>query len=309
MAPDRRGITRAAVLALLAPGFAGLVAAQAETVPLKKTVANLLLAERPAEALALIVAARERAPKDPELPIYAGEAHFQLEEYEKSVAAFREAIRIDAAVTPYIQNLGHALIKLRRLEEARTHFAIVAERGPNPSARARGLAGLGLAHAENGDLPAARARFSEALAIDPGLLRARYQLAVIQLKAGEHAAAIEHLRAVVAVDPLYEGAAYNLFLGYVAAKDESAAKEWERRFKEVRKAKRELEDLKGALRTDQGNADLMLAIARVYAREHATADAVSWYQRCLDVRPADAAARRELDEVRQHAAASRPKGP
>ena len=108
------------------------------------------------------------------------------------------------------------------------------------------LTGVGLALADEGQDALARARFAEALAIDPSLLRARYRLALIQLKAGDDQGAAENLRAVVAVDPLYEGAAYNLGLAYRALKNDAAAKEWEERFKEVRKAKRELEDLKAA---------------------------------------------------------------
>jgi tetratricopeptide (TPR) repeat protein len=300
-------LARAAVAACLVAVLTGSLRAQAETVPVKKVVAKLLHSERAAEALALVERARAASPRDAEIFVYAGEAHFQLEEHDKAVAAFREAIRLDASLAPHVQNLGHALIKLRRLEEARAHFEVVAERAPNPGARARALAGLGLAHAEDGDLVAARAKFAEALGLDPTLVRARYQIAILQLKSGEHAAAIDHLRAVVAADPLYEGAAYNLFLAYVATKDEAAAKEWERRFKDVRKAKRELEDLKGSLKTNPANGDLMLAIARVYAGAQSHSDAISWYQRCLEVRPDDAAARRELEDVsRRVAPASRP---
>ena len=114
-----------AIVLVLALGCA-VLPAQTDTRPLKKRAADLVNAELPAEALKLLVRAREQTPRDPEVHVYAGEAHFQLEEYEKAVAAFREAIAIDSSIAPYLHNLGHALLKLQKTAEARTQFQLIA---------------------------------------------------------------------------------------------------------------------------------------------------------------------------------------
>ena len=66
----------------------------------------------------------------------------------------------------------------------------------------------------------------------------------------------------------------------------------------MRKAKRELEDLKGRWQQNPARIELVLAIARVYARSRSDADAVAWFTRYLAAKPDDAAARGELEAVR-----------
>jgi tetratricopeptide (TPR) repeat protein len=277
--------------------FCAVLPAQTDTRPLKKRAADLVNAELPAEALKILVRAQEQTPRDPEVRVYAGEAHFQLEEYEKAVAAFREAIAIDPGIAPFLPNLGHALLKLQKTAEARAQFQLIVEKAKQPAAKARALAGVGVALAEEGDEKGARSSFEKALEIDPELDRARYRLALIQLKAGEAEAAATHLLAIVKEHPLYEGAAYNLGLAYRALGNDAAAKEWEEKFKQVRKAKKELEDLKLAWK-QTGRIELMAGIARVYARSGEAADAVSWFSRYLAAKPDDAAAKAELDAIR-----------
>jgi Tfp pilus assembly protein PilF len=285
-------------LALVLAAACALLPAQTDTKPLVKQAGDLVNAEQPAEALKVLARAREQTPTNPEVFVYTGEAHFQLEENEKAVQAFRQAIALDPSIAPFIQNLGHALLRLQRPGEAKEHFQLIADKAKSPGAKARALTGVGLALADEGNDALARARFEEALKIDPSLHRARYRLALMQLKAGENEAAAEHLRAIVAADPLYEGAAYNLALAYRALKNDAAAKEWEERFKDVRKAKRELEDLKSSLRQTPARVDLVLAIARVYARSRSDTDAIAWFTRYLAARPDDAAARVELEAIR-----------
>jgi Tfp pilus assembly protein PilF len=286
-------------LLLAATLAAAILPAQSDLPALRRQAKALVFAEQPSAALEVLGRAREMAPKDPELLIWTGEAWFQLENWERAATAFREAVALDKDLGPHLQNLGHALLKLQRLREAKEQFQLIADKGPSAGAKARGLTGVGLALVEEGDEKLARARFEEALKLDPAQLRARYRLALIQIRADETAAAIENLRVVVEADPLYEGAAYNLALAYRTAKNETAAKDWEESFKQVRKAKRDLEDLKTALRKNPASVETALAIARVYARAGSNADAAEWFTRYLAARPNDVVAQQELERVRK----------
>lgn len=283
------------ILAAAAALCAGASAQDAKA--LIRTAAEMIGAERPAEALKVLASAREQMGRNPEVYVYTAEAHFQLEEYEKAVASFREAIAMDAAIAPLLPNFGHALLKLQKTAEARAQFQLIADNARQPAAKARALAGVGTAYADEGDEKAARARFEEALKIDPSLDRARYRLALIQAKAGENEAAVANLLAIVKEHPLYEGAAYNLGLCYRTLKNDEAAKIWEEKFKQVRKAKKDLEDHKLAWK-QTGRIELMAAIARVYARSGEKSDAISWFARYLAVRPDDSGAKAELEALK-----------
>jgi tetratricopeptide (TPR) repeat protein len=285
-------------MAAMAVVVAAPLWSQTESAPLKKQAIDLIIAERPSDALVLLEVAKARSPKDPEVLVYFGEAYFQLESNEKAVEAFRAAIAIDQGIASHVPNLGHALLRLRRPAEARAQFETIAASAPNAAARSRALVGVGLALQDEGDEKAARAKFEEALKADPASLRAHYRLALVLIRSSEPAAAIEHLLTVVMVDPLYEGAAYNLALAYRSAKNEAAARDWEQRFKAVRKAKKDLENLKLALRSTPDNAALVLGIARVYAAAGSYGDAASWYGRYTEMKPDDAEARKEFDALR-----------
>ena len=58
---------------------------------------------------------------------------------------------MDPSIAPFIQNLGHALLRLQRPAEAREHFQLIADKAESPGTKARALTGVGLALADEGD--------------------------------------------------------------------------------------------------------------------------------------------------------------
>ena len=180
-----------------------------------------------------------------------GEAHFQLEEYEKAVDAFRRRSPSIRRSRRTSRTSGTRLLRLQR--PGRGARALPARRRPHAFARREGARARGRRNRPGG-------RGSEKRSPGPGSRRRSRSTRASPRAVSARADPAQGRRprrrpsrtsrAIVAVDPLYEGAAYNLGLAYRALKNEAAAKEWEERFKEVRKAKSELEDLKVALRSD-----------------------------------------------------------
>lgn len=88
--------------------------------------------------------------------------------------------------------------------------ACLAPAEAHPLTRAEALNALGVLHALRTEAGAARGRFEEALAHDPGHYRARMNLGNLALEAGDPQQAEAEYREVLKLAPDYDGAHHNL---------------------------------------------------------------------------------------------------
>ncbi len=235
--------------------------------------------ERFEDALADFEAARAANPRSIDATIFCGEALFLLERFPAAIDRYEAAVSMDPGVAASVYNHGAALLKLRRPAEAKARFEIVAAKAPRPDARARGVFGVGAALSDLGDDAGAEASFVAALKLDPTLLRAKYRLGVLRLRAGDAAAAVQAISEVIAADPFYDGAAYNLALAHAALKNDAEAVRYRGEFRRLRDLKNRIDGCKLRLRTEPSDTDLVLTIARGYAEAPAWRDAARWFGR------------------------------
>ncbi len=235
--------------------------------------------ERFEDALAEFEAARAANPRSIDATIFCGEALFLLERFSSAVDRYEAAVKLDPDVAASVYNHGAALLKLRRPSEAKLRFDIVAAKAPRPDARARGTFGVGAALADLGDDAGAEASFKAALGLDPTLLRAKYRLGTLRLRAGDPTTAVKLISEVIAADPFYDGAAYNLALAHSELKNDAEAARYRNEFRRLRDLKNRIDGCKLRLRTEPSDVELVLTIARGYAEAPAWRDAARWFGR------------------------------
>lgn len=163
------------------------------------------------DALARAAAPLARAPeplpnKEPEPAVPTSAAGWfrsgvalELEgEGEGAEGAYREALVLAPALAEAHLNLGRLLHERGAVEEAESHYRQVVESpadpAPEAAVRATAAFNLGVALQDRG-LPAeAIEAYEKALALDPGMADAHYNLAIVHEALGQGATALRHLK-------------------------------------------------------------------------------------------------------------------
>jgi tetratricopeptide (TPR) repeat protein len=132
-----------------------------------------------------------------------GNAAYGRGDYAAAVEAFTRAVELAADDLDARVNLGAALLRARRRDEAREHYrAVLARQQDHP----RALFGIGVLLAEEGRLEEARAHYEAALAADPGYRDPRFNLANLLRRQGRLAEAAAQYRALADRDVADEAA-------------------------------------------------------------------------------------------------------
>jgi Flp pilus assembly protein TadD len=125
-------------------------------------------------------------------------SHRQVGYWRDSIVAFERAVAVTENNFLAHNNLGEALARAGRTEEAGEHYAKAVRIHPGyPPARNN----LGTYLAKQGRYAEATEHFEAALRIDPQLSAAENNLATIHARSGRSELAIEHYRRALAVDP------------------------------------------------------------------------------------------------------------
>lgn len=252
----------------------------------RRAVRQLLVAERPEDALARVDLALGVHPEDAGLHALRGEAEFALERYSEAVAAFARAVELDPSLAGRVFNHGRALQELDRHEEAIAVFEAM-RREETVHQRVRGEFGRGLSLEALGDPERAATAYRAALALDADFHRARYRLGVLELADGELAEAEAAFAAVLRADPLHHGAAYNRALALARlGRDEESEAAWER-YRAVLGGKQRISLLRERLTGTPEDFDALLELGRVHAELGAPAEAISWFNGAGALRPLD----------------------
>ena len=195
-------------------------------------------------ALAQLDVLEEARPSDPRLVYVRALLAADRNDISAAINGFREALRLDPTMDGARQDLGLALVKLKRWPEASDVFSELVRRLPGSvdaayfhalalfnigrnaeaeqeSRRALRIdAGASPAHtllgiilASRGDNNEANDALSQAVALDAGSFDAQFYLGRVEYSLKDYAGAIRALRAAVALDPRHAEARF--FLGTV----------------------------------------------------------------------------------------------
>ena len=213
-------------------------------------------------------------------------ARRQVDYWRNSVALWEHALEVTTGNYRAESNLGHALAKERRLEEAAAHYSAALDIRPDfPEAHNN----LGLILAEQGKVREAMTHYADAVRALPDYLEAHNNLAVALTGEGRNGEAIRHFTEAVRIDPSVAVAHNNL----------GAALAREGRLEEA------VPELAEALRIEPGYAEARtnLAVAHnglgaALADQGRTDEAIGHYAEALRLQPALADAHANLARAR-----------
>ncbi len=165
-------------------------------------------------------------------------------EFDRALAQFEEAIRLDPCYADTYYNAGNVLKQLGRPAESNTRYEQALRLRPDDAAV---LNALGLALAQSGRLPEAVARFEEALRLRPDFAEAHRNLGRLLAATERLPEAIAHLEQAAKISPTLANVQDSLGMALVMANRAAAA----------------IPHFEAALRLnpDQAQAHLNLAIA------------------------------------------------
>lgn len=164
-------------------------------------------AGRLAEAGALYQAVLKAAPEHAPALHLLGTLALAIGQGEAAINLIAAAIAIDAGVAAYHNDLGEALRRAGRLDEAGGHYAQALALDPGNAAA---LCNLGLLAQGRGDHETAIEQYRRALLVDPGLAVAQRNLGAALLETGEIEAAASMLEPAYERDPAHSAALLNL---------------------------------------------------------------------------------------------------
>ena len=163
-------------------------------------------------AIRLLEQVLERAPAHVEARRNLGMAHLETGDVDKAQQYIVQALRLDPDDAWSLLLMGNIFLQHRNdPETAADFYRRAAESDPDDPYL---LTNLGALHAQQGDNEQARAYFKKAIAAEPGYPNAHFNLAVLEDKEGNPAAAVETLDVMfdhyeednVRVEPVYENA-------------------------------------------------------------------------------------------------------
>jgi tetratricopeptide (TPR) repeat protein len=155
---------------------------------------------------ATLPAARAPAPEDARHCYTRAEEHRRAREFDRALALYAQALRLDPQCRPAYVGRSLILLSQGRAGEAVADLDAALALGPE-HAEAFGLRGDARVLAE--DLDGADADYARALEINPGLVRVRFNRAVVCRLRGDLARALVELDRVLRERPDHAGAYHN----------------------------------------------------------------------------------------------------
>lgn len=158
------------------------------------------------KAVSLLGEQIKREPKRDDLRFELGQAHFYLEHDEAAIAAFNEAIKLNADNASAHFFKGVILRQQKKLDEALPELEKAKTLDPKDADcwYEWGDALLG-----KGDKPQAKAALEEAVRLDPKHASALYSMAVLDAEDGRIEAGLEKCLKVIELEPSCTNAHYN----------------------------------------------------------------------------------------------------
>lgn len=164
--------------------------------------------------------ALKASPNSAALYAQRGAARFKLREFDRAIADFTQALKLDGKLDEAYFGRGMALGRDGQIDEALIDFGVYIHRHPNSSLA---YTKRGIRQLWKGDLDAAEKDFTRAIALDPRNAEAHDDLGVIHAQRGDYDKAERHFHAVLRADPSYQKGWHNLAMVYfITARNERA---------------------------------------------------------------------------------------
>ena len=203
--------------------------------------------------------------------------------YADEIELWRDTVKKRPANDRALTNLGAALLKHDRVDEARAPLTRAVALNPrNPEA----LTNLGFLHARDGKLADATDCFERTVQLAPGLATAHYNLGCVLLKTGRIADAGKSFARAIQLNPDYGDAHDNLGIILAAGGRFEAA----------------IEHFSESLRVNPRDAEAYVNRAAAHLKLNRPANARADYQAALALRPDLAEVRRQLEILQSPAA-------
>jgi tetratricopeptide (TPR) repeat protein len=232
------------------PAYQKVLAKQPDLFEAQLNLGVLLLrTKRAADALPLLEKAQAQQPKQFRPNYYLGEAHADLQHWEGAETALQAALAIDGASAPAMASLAKSLAKQGRIKESANWYQSAVKTDPSYKEALLELAGFHEAAGQKAEAAALYRLFPENGA-------ARERLGVLLLEQGEAADAIAQLEKAVAESPTTANR-LALATAYLKAKQNAKAAPL----------------LTQAAAAEPGNAELRLALGRIYREDKRLPDA------------------------------------
>jgi cytochrome c-type biogenesis protein CcmH/NrfG len=144
--------------------------------------ADLIADEQPERAVGVLEALVAREPQNPYAYFFLGSAHYELQHYDKALAAYVAALKLAPTYLGAMINAGHTLRMLGRYDQAiRMAHEVNARKKDDPDA----LYLLGASHFARGDTSQATAYLERFLHTNPELEAAIEAEGMLQVLRGE----------------------------------------------------------------------------------------------------------------------------
>jgi len=159
-------------------------------------------------------------PGTPELYVKRGDAYFLIHDFDKSVADYTMALKIDDHQDMAYFGRGLALGRQGLVEDGIADLTVYIKRHPDNS---RAYTKRGVRHLWLNQRKAAKQDLQKAIELDPKNAEAHDDLGVIYAQLKDYKTALEHFTTAVKIDPTYQKAHHNMAMDYyILGQDELA---------------------------------------------------------------------------------------
>ncbi len=152
-----------------------------------------------------------KRPKDAALHTRRGAVHFKLREFDKAIADFTTALKLDDKLDEAWFGRGMALGRNGQVDEGILDLGVYIHRHPTSSLA---YTKRGVRYLWKGDLDSAEKDFTRAITLDPRNAEAHDDLGVIHAQRGDYDAAERHFQATLRADVSYQKGWHNLAMVY-----------------------------------------------------------------------------------------------
>jgi len=231
-------------------------------------------------------------PEDPRPLFLRGTVEMNSEMWKEAEADFRKALAVDPDHGQSAYHLASVLLTQKHPDKAMQYFRIAAQ---DKALKLSALAGQGHCYRLLGKPEQSRQKLEEILEIAPQDVTANFELARLDLDAGNYGEAKSRLEPIVADDPRHTDARYHLA---IVLREQGMPAEAQEHFMAVREINKQLadaSDMAERITMDSSSAETRLKIARIHMEYGSRREGLMWLRSNLTIAPDHIESLKELE--------------